>query len=111
MKAKLTVVAGPIKESEILLENFPLTIGRSQTADLLIGYPWISRHHCEFRSDGDLLVVRDLGSKNGTWVNGAPIKEAVLKPGDRLSLGDLTFEAQFEEAEVAIHVASDAEAN
>src|SRR5262249_2710684 len=68
-----------------LVEN-PLVIGRDADCDVRINSPQISGKHCELRSDGLVWWVVDLGSKNGTQVNGSPITEQILKPGDRLSL-------------------------
>ncbi len=49
-----------------------------------------------------MLVVRDNGSLNGTIIEGHRIQEAVLKPGDRLLIGPLTFEAQYEPANLDV---------
>lgn len=78
--------------------EFPLSkqktiVGRRQDCDLRIPTRDVSRRHCEIgpgekRSE---LVVRDLGSSNGTYVNGQRVAEANLQPGDRLSVGPVTF--------------------
>jgi pSer/pThr/pTyr-binding forkhead associated (FHA) protein len=54
----------------------------------------VSRRHAEFRRAGDTVVLTDLGSTNGTRVNGAPIRERVLASGDEVSVGStrLIFE-------------------
>lgn len=69
----------------------PQLIGRGLAADLVIADPAVSRTHAEIEATGDSLRVRDLGSANGTMVNGAPIEEALLQPGDVLTLGRPAF--------------------
>jgi len=65
----------------------PVTIGRSADCVIQIHDSKISRLHCEVRTTPDGCFVRDLGSKNGTFVNGARISEARLRDGDRLQVG------------------------
>ncbi len=48
---------------------------------------WISRRHCRLTLDGDELVVHDLGSRHGTYVNGLAIEKSRLLPGNELCLG------------------------
>lgn len=69
----------------------PHLIGRGSAADLMVADPAVSRTHAEIEASGGLLRVRDLGSANGTLVNGAPIQEALLEPGDVLTLGRPAF--------------------
>ncbi len=68
-----------------LLGN-PIVIGRDPDCDVCIASGQVSGRHCELRRKGSLWQVVDLGSKNGTQVNGADVTEQILKPGDRLSL-------------------------
>ncbi len=68
-------------------------LGRRPDCDLRIPTRDVSRRHCEIgpgekRSE---LVVRDLGSSNGTYVNDKRVAETMLKPGDRLTVGPVTF--------------------
>ena len=71
-----------------------LVLGR-QAADLVIDDPQVSRRHAGVRPAGDALEVEDLGSLNGTWVNGARIEGPTrLAPGDRVRVGDTTFEVE-----------------
>lgn len=79
--------------------EFPLgvaktIIGRRQDCHLRIPTRDVSRRHCEISYDDREVVVRDLGSSNGTFVNGKRIAETKLKPGDRLSIGPVTFVVQ-----------------
>ena len=65
------------------------TIGRSAGAQLIVEAPLVSRLHCQLTATADALQVKDLGSTNGTFVNGKRIKTAELREGDRLSVGRL----------------------
>lgn len=85
---------------EIDGERYPLTtaltvIGRDDSADIVLDDPGISRQHTEFRvtHDGPHLIVslRDLGSTNGTFVNGDQVSRARLMNGDRVTVGRTTF--------------------
>src|SRR5438128_276066 len=68
----------------------PVVIGRA--ADVTIDDHEISRRHARIRIEGHALVVEDLGSSNGTWVNGARVERVVLRPGDVLTLGRTILE-------------------
>jgi pSer/pThr/pTyr-binding forkhead associated (FHA) protein len=65
------------------------TIGRSPGAEFMIEAALVSRLHCQLIATEDTLQVRDLGSTNGTFVNGKRVKAAELHEGDRLSVGRL----------------------
>ena len=75
-------------------ETFPLgrlriTIGRSARNDLCVPDPFASRVHAEVRREGDLYVLQDLGSANGTLFNGGRMEQPVpLAPGDRIQIGE-----------------------
>ncbi len=72
--------------SPISLVGPTVTVGRDPACDLCIASTQVSSRHCELRTDGNFWYVVDLGSKNGTEVNGAAVSEQILNPGDRLSL-------------------------
>jgi predicted component of type VI protein secretion system len=94
MEAKLIVVGGKASKAEIALK-LPTVIGRSRAAGLTIAHPMVSRQHCElFETDG-LLMVRDLGSLNGTFVDGQSIKESPLPPDAKFKVGPLTFRTAY----------------
>lgn len=68
------------------------TIGRTARADFILDAPLVSRVHCRLTADAsDQLVVEDLGSTNGTRVNGKTIDRAVLRDGDTLTVGRVDF--------------------
>ena len=68
------------------------TIGRTARADFIVEAPLVSRLHCRLTaSASDQLLVEDLGSTNGTLVNGKRVERGVLKPGDVLTVGRVEF--------------------
>ena len=71
-------------------------IGRRPECDVRIPLLQISRKHCQIVQDQDQTVVRDLGSSNGTFLNGERITEGVVNAGDRLSVGATTFTVQID---------------
>ena len=94
MEAKLIVVGGKATKESISLK-LPAIIGRSREAGVKVGHPMISRRHAElFEADG-LLMIRDLGSLNGTMIDGQRIQEAPLPPAAEFTIGPLTFRAEY----------------
>ncbi|MDE3173293.1 MAG: FHA domain-containing protein, partial [Gemmatimonadota bacterium] len=73
-------------------------VGRAPTCDLPIIDPTISRRHAELAVAGDAVTVRDLGSSNGTYVNGARVQEGTLRAGDRVTFGKVEFAVEAFEA-------------
>jgi hypothetical protein len=85
----------PALEIEVSLPatTTALTLGRSSDCDVVVGERSVSRYHAELRHDApDRWTVRDLDSTNGTWLNGARVREAVIRRGDELWLGGLRME-------------------
>lgn len=71
--------------------ELPVVIGRSDDVHVRVECRWASRRHCEIdRVDGQ-FVLRDLGSRHGTIVNGASVQEIVLRPGDEIGVGLYRF--------------------
>ena len=79
----------------VTIERFPFRIGRAESADLRVESVEVSREHAEISERNDMWLVRDLGSTNGTLVNGKQIKETLLSDGDILKIAEteLTFVA------------------
>jgi hypothetical protein len=77
----------------VTIEQYPFRIGRSETADLRVESVEVSREHAEIIERNGMWLVRDLGSTNGTHVNGNLIKETLLSDGDILKVAEteLTF--------------------
>jgi len=84
----LVVVAGPAAGRRVELTG-PVTVGR-RDCEVVLDDPEISRRHCAIAPGPHAeMVVTDLRSTNGTWINGARIAgPTVLRPGDELRLGD-----------------------
>jgi hypothetical protein len=85
----------PAVEIEVMLPASAdaVTVGRSRECDVVVGEETVSRFHAELRhGDGDEWTVRDLDSLNGTWLNGARVREAQVFRGDVLFLGGLRME-------------------
>jgi pSer/pThr/pTyr-binding forkhead associated (FHA) protein len=81
---------------EIVIDQFPCDLGRAAEVTVRIDDRWLSRRHCRLELRDGLIVVRDLGSRHGTFVNGRSISECKLLPGDRLSFGLTHFVAQYD---------------
>jgi pSer/pThr/pTyr-binding forkhead associated (FHA) protein len=94
MDAKLIVVEGKANKDEIALK-LPTIIGRGKDAGLTVAHPMVSRQHCEVYEANGLLMIRDLGSLNGTKWNDQSVKEAPLPPGETFTVGPLTFRAEY----------------
>lgn len=84
---RLRVVAGTGTDNEIPVNRDVLLIGRASTADIRLDDSGVSRQHAEIRREGDDVVLVDLGSTNGSSVNGRPVERARLTPGDRIEVG------------------------
>ncbi len=83
-------------ERRIRVERERTTLGRSRDADIFIPDQWLSRMHAEILFDHGGLVIADLGSKNGTLVNGSRIQGPTpLRKGDQIKLGDHTVTVQW----------------
>ena len=95
MKVTLTRTTGYEPPRTIVLGDAPAQIGRDPTAEFPIPSQQISRRHCEFQQINGKLMLRDLKSKNGTFVNNIRITERFLEPGDRLVIGRMEFTVQF----------------
>ena len=84
---RLRMLAGAGAPNEIPLSRDVLTIGRASSSDIRLDDTGVSRRHAEVRREGDDVVLVDLGSTNGTNVNGRGVERARLTPGDRIELG------------------------
>ncbi|HUQ46286.1 MAG TPA: adenylate/guanylate cyclase domain-containing protein [Gemmatimonadaceae bacterium] len=74
-----------------LRDGVPLIVGRAPTCDVPVFHPTISRRHAELTSDGQSLSLRDLGSSNGTFLNGARIEKGKAEIDDLLAFGKVGF--------------------
>jgi len=73
------------------LEQLPATFGRAADVTVQVTNLLVSRYHCEIAVKNNQLVIRDLGSVNGTLLNGDRVDEAPLFSGDTLQIGLQSF--------------------
>jgi hypothetical protein len=87
--SRLLIQGGASGTQEIVLKPGANRIGRNEQNDLSINDPTVSSFHCEIDFDHGTVIVRDLGSTNGTFINSVPIQQAILEPGQTLRLGSV----------------------
>lgn len=76
---------------QIELSGERTLVGRDASNDLQIDHPQVSRHHVEFRVEGTTTWLIDLASRNGTLLNGRPVKHCALQHGDVIGIGDCSI--------------------
>jgi FhaA, N-terminal domain/FHA domain len=76
--------------SRVAIDDRPVVLGRMPDCDVVLADPNVSRRHAELRRVGDTVVVTDLGSTNGTRVNGEAVRERALASGDEITVGSTT---------------------
>jgi transcriptional regulator with GAF, ATPase, and Fis domain len=103
-ECRLAIVAGPRAGAEHVFAAERIVIGADPRADVVIDDAAMSRFHCELRLADGRVVVRDLGSRNGTVVDRVPVVEAPLRDGAVLALGrsELRFSYGNREVELAL---------
>ena len=84
----LLVNSGPSTGARFAVEGMPLRAGRSEDSDIFLDDVTVSREHVLYtQTESGRLVVRDLGSLNGTYVNNVRVDEKVLDSGDEVQIG------------------------
>jgi DNA-binding NtrC family response regulator len=83
----LEIVGGPDKGKKVSTLESLLRVGSDPGNDLVLSDTTVSRRHLEVERTPRGLVVRDLGSRNGTWVDGRQVVSAYVEPGDKITLG------------------------
>jgi predicted component of type VI protein secretion system len=94
MQAKLVVLQPDTQPNEYNI-TLPVTIGRGSEAELKLVHALVSRQHCELFLEQGHMMVRDLGSLNGTFVGGQRIETAPLMPGELLTVGSVTLRVMY----------------
>jgi serine phosphatase RsbU (regulator of sigma subunit) len=95
---RLTVIQPNLAPTKVQAEGPLITLGRATDCTIPIRDRYLSRRHAEIVRDADLWIVRDLGSVNGTLLNGERLSgSAPLRPGDRITLGDSEVVVEGEE--------------
>jgi DNA-binding NtrC family response regulator len=88
-RCALVVLSGTQRGAERVIDQPVFRIGKSPDNDLVLGDDTVSRAHCEILHDARGFLVRDLGSTNGTLLDGREVKEAYLTPGSALTVGSI----------------------
>jgi DNA-binding NtrC family response regulator len=88
-RCALVVLSGNQRGAERVIDQPVFRIGKSPDNDLVLGDDTVSRAHCEILHDDRGFLVRDLGSTNGTLLDGREVKEAYLTPGSALTVGSI----------------------
>ncbi len=103
-KYKLLVVEGPREGQEFVVDRDRVLVGSSRGNDLIIEDHTVSRRHFEIEITEQGALIRDLGSTNGTDVEGCRIREAYLHPGARIGAGEvvLVFQPMRERVEIPL---------
>jgi pSer/pThr/pTyr-binding forkhead associated (FHA) protein len=97
MDVKLVLEKGAHKGQTFRLCTKETIVGRRRGCNLRIPSQSVSRRHCRLIFDNDYLTVEDLGSVNGTLVNGKLVaKPTIVHPGARLTVGSITFLVQYQ---------------
>jgi DNA-binding NtrC family response regulator len=88
-RCALVVLSGAQRGAERVIDQPVFRIGKSPDNDLVLGDDTVSRAHCEILHDERGFLVRDLGSTNGTLLDGREVREAYLTPGSALTVGSI----------------------
>jgi transcriptional regulator with GAF, ATPase, and Fis domain len=101
VRPRLLVLSGPLKDSTIPLSDPEISIGREASNGIALSDPSVSRRHFLLRRQEENFQLQDLGSRNGTLVNGGAVQEHCLKHGDEIVAGDSSFLFLIEDEELA----------
>jgi Nif-specific regulatory protein len=96
-RPRLIGLSGPLAGAAFPLGAEALTLGRDRESGVHLRDLAVSRRHCVIEPAGDAFQVRDLDSRHGTFVNGLPVHERDLQPGDQIAVGDSLFLFQVDE--------------
>jgi len=91
---ELVIVEGGELGKRFVIAKAQMTIGRGVDTDIQLKDPEVSREHCVIECFGDTLVIKDLRSANGTVLNGFLVRRDLLKPNDRIHVGNTTLEVE-----------------
>lgn len=95
LATRMWILESTDSENRLLFRLLPgsfKTMGRAPRADFVVEAALVSRLHCRFKlDDRNRLDVEDLGSTNGTWVNGRKVDKAPLMAGDKVKVGRVEF--------------------
>ena len=106
MAAAVVGLRGALAGKRLAIGSRPITFGRSHKNDVILTSPPASRIHAELRHEAGGYVFHDLGSNNGTWVNGRPVTVCQLRSGDEIVMGDETFRFETSDTQTTISMPS-----
>ena len=97
MQPKLAALNGPMRKSKFPLAGV-LSIGRNSTNSICLDDASVSPDHCRISCENERFFLIDMDSDSGTFVNGIPVKQRVLAPGDEIAIGNSLFLFEAEHA-------------
>ena len=101
----LRFISGKYQGGEFPLRpNREIIIGRSSDLDMVLVEDMVSRKHAKITTDENVVSIQDLGSTNGTFVNGEKVRKAELKDGDRILIGTSIIKIVFVDGEQTSHL-------
>jgi len=104
MNVKMLVVQGRPAGKSLSFPRGEYYFGRGTECHIRPNSDWVSRQHCLLRVTSEGAYLRDLGSRNGTLVNGVLLEcERLLTHGDQIQIGPLVFEVEYEDAPTPAH--------
>lgn len=89
--ARLVAVNGPLTGETLYLDEPVVSVGRLGSNEVCLEDPFVSRHHCVVRNEGDGYLIEDLNSANGTYLNGERVNKGLLKEGCLVQVGVSQF--------------------
>jgi len=93
---KVELIDTDARRPKIVIDQLPVIVGLSPSADICLDDSAIGHYQCMIDQSDGCLMVWDLGTKLGTWVNSVRVsRKAVLTPGDQLTIGRSTFTVQY----------------
>lgn len=101
----LTIVKGPNTGMTFSLDEPEITIGRDPSNTVFLNDMTVSRHHADIFNEHNQAVIEDLGSLNGTWVDGAIVNKSELEDGSTIQIG--TFRMVYHTAQNANRITTD----
>lgn len=91
---KITVISGPDAGRSFLIRPGKQTLGRQPSCDFVLTDEQVSRRHCQLEESHDRVLLTDLGSRNGTLVNGEKVERIFLNPGECFQVGQSVLELE-----------------
>jgi len=96
MKVVFIPLGGARGREPIVVRSLPVTLTRPHRESFSLEACTVSESHCEIKEENGLLVVQDLGSRHGTFVNGTRVTRCCLWPGDALTVGTNSYLVGFD---------------